>query len=263
MKIRCEECSTVYELAETLLEPGGSKVRCSRCGHIFQAAPPAPLPSSLPEAAPGPSAEKGPDIPPEEEGLDVRQAGSKQKYFWVLGIVSLAFFLAVSVRYFYFQHYYPDQANRDLIRKTFFLPSDLEGNKKLSLVNVKSYFQENNRLGPILVAAGEIINGYPESRQGITIRGSLLDGKNRVLLKQETMAGLVLNSEELGTLSWEEISRLPQKQPDRLALTGPLLPSKTISFMLLFPKLPAGARQISIEVLGSQKIQSPSSVRTF
>jgi predicted Zn finger-like uncharacterized protein len=38
--IRCERCSTLYELDEALLSPAGSQVQCTRCQHIFTAFPP-------------------------------------------------------------------------------------------------------------------------------------------------------------------------------------------------------------------------------
>jgi predicted Zn finger-like uncharacterized protein len=38
--IRCERCSTLYELEEALLSPAGSPVQCTRCDHVFTAFPP-------------------------------------------------------------------------------------------------------------------------------------------------------------------------------------------------------------------------------
>jgi len=38
--IRCERCSTMYELDESLLAPGGSEVQCTKCQHVFTAFPP-------------------------------------------------------------------------------------------------------------------------------------------------------------------------------------------------------------------------------
>jgi len=42
MIITCENCSIRFNLDETLLNPAGSKVRCSKCQHIFLAYPPPP-----------------------------------------------------------------------------------------------------------------------------------------------------------------------------------------------------------------------------
>lgn len=40
MDIQCEKCRTIFNIDETLLKEGGSKVRCSICRHVFMAYPP-------------------------------------------------------------------------------------------------------------------------------------------------------------------------------------------------------------------------------
>ena len=40
MDIQCEKCHSVFNIDETLIKEGGSKVRCSICRHIFMAYPP-------------------------------------------------------------------------------------------------------------------------------------------------------------------------------------------------------------------------------
>jgi predicted Zn finger-like uncharacterized protein len=39
LRIRCERCSTVYELDASRLSPGGTPVQCTRCRHVFHAFP--------------------------------------------------------------------------------------------------------------------------------------------------------------------------------------------------------------------------------
>jgi predicted Zn finger-like uncharacterized protein len=40
LNIRCERCSTTYDLDEALLAPEGSPVQCTKCQHVFTAVPP-------------------------------------------------------------------------------------------------------------------------------------------------------------------------------------------------------------------------------
>jgi len=47
MIITCEACNVRFNLDENLLKPTGSKVRCSKCRHVFKAYPAEP-----PQAAP-------------------------------------------------------------------------------------------------------------------------------------------------------------------------------------------------------------------
>jgi len=44
MVIECTECHTRFKLADDKVKPGGTKVRCSKCKHIFSVMPPAPEP---------------------------------------------------------------------------------------------------------------------------------------------------------------------------------------------------------------------------
>jgi predicted Zn finger-like uncharacterized protein len=64
--IRCERCSTMYELDEALLGPDGAPVQCTKCSHVFTAFPPRaagrtliglPPPPPAPAPAPHPSAD--------------------------------------------------------------------------------------------------------------------------------------------------------------------------------------------------------------
>lgn len=48
MIIECESCASKFNLDEGLLKPGGSKVRCSLCKHVFIAYPPEELPVEEP-----------------------------------------------------------------------------------------------------------------------------------------------------------------------------------------------------------------------
>lgn len=45
MIVTCPNCQTKYNLPEDRIPAGGTKVKCSRCSHVFKAEPPAPAPS--------------------------------------------------------------------------------------------------------------------------------------------------------------------------------------------------------------------------
>ncbi len=51
MLIRCEKCSTLYELDDRLLPPQGAPVQCSKCQFVFKAYPAPPQPSTPERAA--------------------------------------------------------------------------------------------------------------------------------------------------------------------------------------------------------------------
>ncbi len=44
MIVKCEKCQVAFNVNDNLIKPGGSKLRCSKCKHIFTVHPPAPPP---------------------------------------------------------------------------------------------------------------------------------------------------------------------------------------------------------------------------
>ncbi len=76
MNIRCERCSTTYELDESLLAPEGSPVQCTKCQHVFNAVPPRAAGRTLVgvPAAPPPH----PVAPPRQPHSDTPAGSSRQ-----------------------------------------------------------------------------------------------------------------------------------------------------------------------------------------
>jgi len=63
MVIQCTQCQTRFKIADDKLKPGGIKVRCSKCRHIFTVMPPEPVPSP-------PAVVPTPPESADEEGFD-------------------------------------------------------------------------------------------------------------------------------------------------------------------------------------------------
>ena len=261
MIIRCEKCSTTYHLEEKQIEPFGSKVRCSRCGHIFWAEAPS-FSETLDFQKSNPDQEPFLAVEEEEEKVAL-QIRPVRKTLWTLVTVGILILVALAARFFYVQYLHPNWSMSDTWSKVFFLPVDPEGIQKISLVNIKKYFKENEKIGRFFIIEGEIKNGYPTIRQKIRIRGALKTAENKVAVSREVYAGWTLTPEELNTLSFEEIDRLHSTQPERFSSNARVSPGKTLPFMILFPPLPPGSTQVSIEVVGSQKNQSISFVNLF
>lgn len=268
MIVQCEKCTTTYHLDQQLIEPFGSKVRCSRCSHIFWVEPSSfsdtpPFSGSLSESLPGPQAFIPLEQEQEEEEAALQIRPARRKSLWILGILLGLVLLALGVRFFYIQNLHPKWSTQDIIKSVFFLPVDPEGNQKISLINIKKYFKENQKAGRFFIVEGEIKNGYPDARQRVKIGGSLRMADNRVAVGREVYAGWTLTNEELETLSLEEINRLTTSQPDRFSTSVRALSGKTLPFMIIFPPLPPGSSQVSIEVISSEKAQPHSWLKSF
>lgn len=53
MVVQCESCQTEFNLDDSLLRKDGTKVRCSRCRHVFKAYPPSPALPAETDESPG------------------------------------------------------------------------------------------------------------------------------------------------------------------------------------------------------------------
>ena len=70
MRISCPSCQVTYTLANDRIKPGGSKVRCSKCGQVFTVHP------SFSTAPPLETATAAPDAPRQEEHLKPLPSGA-------------------------------------------------------------------------------------------------------------------------------------------------------------------------------------------
>jgi predicted Zn finger-like uncharacterized protein len=260
--VQCEKCGTTYHLDQTLLDPFGSKVRCSRCHHVFLVEPSLPGETSR---FPEPRIETEPLVPlPEEqreEEPEHLRPDSGKKTRWGFGILLALILAALIGRYFYIQALHPRWSSQDTLSAVFFLTPDPEGNQKISLVNIKKYFKENQKAGRFFVVEGEVKNNYSDIRQQVKIRGSLRTADNKVSVSRDVYAGWALSPEELENLSFDDINRMVASQPERFSASNRIPPGKTLPFMIIFPPLPPGSSQVSIEVLSSQKVQPHASLR--
>lgn len=80
MVIECTECHARFKLADDKVKPGGTKVRCSKCKHIFTVMPPAPEPPLEEEIDFGEFnmerlAEPGNEPPPEQAAAEPAATG--------------------------------------------------------------------------------------------------------------------------------------------------------------------------------------------
>jgi predicted Zn finger-like uncharacterized protein len=260
--VQCEKCGTTYHLDQTLLDPFGSKVRCTRCQHVFW------VESSMP-GEPSPSPEFQPEPAPPVPLVREHKAAESEplppapgkKTRWGFGILVALILAGLFGRYFYIQYLHPGWSSQDILSAVFFLTPDPEGNLKISLVNIKKYFKENQKAGRFFVVEGEVKNNYSDIRQQVKIRGSLRTADNKVAVSRDVYAGWALSPEELENLSFDDINRMVASQPERFSTSNRIPPGKTLPFMIIFPPLPPGSSQVSIEVLSSKKIQSHASLK--
>lgn len=130
-----------------------------------------------------------------------------------------------------------------------------QGSELISLHNIKQRFIDNPKINSFLVIEGEVKNNYQEDRKKILISGSVKTAENQGTMSHKVYAGWTFTTNELETLSFEELNRLKKLQTERFSPNIKVPPGNTIPFMILFPSFPLGSHQVSIKVLSSQKIE--------
>jgi len=118
---------------------------------------------------------------------------------------------------------------------------------------VNGKFVDNPKIGTLFVVTGQIKNEYEHSQRFIKITGKIFK-KGRALVKTETVyCGNLLSATELKSLNKVAITkrlknRFGDKRINMKVKKGQLLP-----FMIIFPNVPSGLEEYSVQVAGSEK----------
>jgi len=118
---------------------------------------------------------------------------------------------------------------------------------------VNGKFVDNPKIGTLFVVTGQIKNEYKHSRRFIRMTGKIYK-KDKALVKTETVyCGNLLSETELISLDQAAITkrlknRLGDKRINMNVKKGQMLP-----FMIIFPNVPSGLEEYSVQVAGSEK----------
>jgi predicted Zn finger-like uncharacterized protein len=122
----------------------------------------------------------------------------------------------------------------------------------LKPVDLQGSFVKNRKEGRLFVIQGQVRNEAGEARSAIAVKGVLYDGKDGVLLQRTVFCGNPLSLDELRSMSFAEIvERMNNQFGDSLANFN-VPPGKTISFTIVFNRLPEGLASFDVKLSGSE-----------
>ncbi len=290
MLIQCPRCQTKYNLDEALLSPAGSQVRCSRCGHEFQAEPPTG-PGSEPPRTPEP-----PPPPPEDDlmdflgddgkpikGLDLDEdqespGGSLFKKILAILIIlivclglllgGLLFLKSRGVNldedylginlYDYLTFLQPREPVGEKSPAAGGEKPQDPGNKRIHLAGVNGSFLDLEEQGQIFLIKGKVKNAYDHPVTEIRLRGILHTKDRRNAAESIVFAGHLLSDEEIKSLSRSVIEGIltnPQAAEETDVGTKP---GETVDFMIVFFDLPENLLEYTVEVVSSRSMSKQS-----
>jgi len=196
-------------------------------------------------------------------GIEAPPVRAKKMRVWMLGMVMLMLVAAAGALFVFPE--YGQMAMRELhvLFPGLAPPVAPEatpaaaGPAQVKIVEVKQRFVANPLLGNMRIVEGLARNDatYPLTR--IRIRGELVDLAGAFVKESSSYCGNLLNDEELGIMSEEQIFRelaIPQGSDvtnDRID------PQGTIPFMLVFLREPPGVAKTLVMPMAAERLLSP------
>lgn len=226
MIVECQSCHTKFELDPSQVRKGGSQVRCSKCKSLFFVKKPG-------------------NFRPTPSTSSLNSSRRKQrKYWWVIFLVTvilgsgLGLFIAYEKRVLVFE-YLKSLAYRDYD----------PGNRKMTLSDVKGFFEENNHAGKMFIIKGIAINGYDKTRSFIKIKAKLFNSEGSPVMEKEVICGNTVSDHELKVLPLQDIYSKLSVNDKTVVNTSP---QQSTPFALVFHNLPKDLAEFGVEVLSSQ-----------
>jgi len=131
------------------------------------------------------------------------------------------------------------------------MAADLNGNLKISTLDINSRFIKTKSNNVVFVITGKVRNEYNQTRKNICINARLYTKGKIIVQEVKFFCGNILSDLELIETSKENIlKRLKNRNGDNMS-NATVPPSGVIPFMVVFFELPENLDEFSVEVSGS------------
>ena len=247
MIVTCESCSTKFRLNPERLKGPSSKVRCSRCGHIFMLTQHEEevLEVNLEDDMDLPGIDSSipaPLLPPAVPSGPKKSSSRKRWLFWIATVLALAAGVQGLVSYLISR---PQQKTPQVSTETPLIKV---------LDSTQAFFLENAHVGQIFVIEGETENLSARPVSFILVEGKLFNTTNRVAITQRCYVGNAMTRDELARLNMTEIQNRMMYREGKSLGNVKIPPGKRVPFMLVFHNLPElkALSDYSVEIISSK-----------
>jgi len=249
MVITCESCGARFRLDSEKLDRPRTKVRCSKCKHIFVVDQPdedglihieisdeesAFIPGTIPE-------EIG-----QARGDEKRKGGSLKKKILLAGVAAVLI-LAVVALVFWSGGSIPPFMNKS--------PATVPPKPVVTITDsVQAYYLENVHSGQVLVIEGEVLNESSTPVSFVMIEGKLFNSKDTVAQIQRCYVGNSFTRKEITNLNLSEIQERMMNREGKNLKNVRIPPAGKAPFMLVFHNLPevSTLSNYSVNVISSK-----------
>jgi len=262
MLIDCPRCETRYRIAGDKLRPDGSKLKCTRCGHIFVgSAYDAMAEDGSAEGSQQDSSAMGVS---DLEGIGEEETGRAQKKKprrWIRFLLLLLLLVAAafgSVRYTGMTIRLPLLQQTSPRSETELDQRAASGEvvQDISLRNVSQYMVRNKHIGSILVIEGKAVNDSGGPKKGIELQATVFDEQGEKLRKKEFVCGKSVSLAQLQSYTQEELESEFSSHLARMSGTQKVKTGEAVPFMAVLYSPPPKMAEFSLEVLRARKAEA-------
>ncbi len=255
MIVTCESCKAKFNLNPDRLKGPKSKVRCTRCGHVFSVNSTDEDVLIHVDLSDEPFDDVDDMQPSPKAGIrsrHKRRLSMKLAAMVVLPILLLGGGVFVMIQKGVFSSSSQTPAETAPQEKTS--PAEVEQPSVYILDTTNAYFIENSHAGQIFVVEGEVVNESNKPISFILLEGKLYTRDNRVAQSQRCFSGNIMARNELAQLNVTEIQNRMMNREGKDLVNVQVPPARRVPFMLVFHNLPEldALSDYSIEVISAK-----------
>ncbi|WP_461834735.1 DUF3426 domain-containing protein [Desulfothermus sp.] len=261
MIISCPKCNTKYRVKDELLNPDGTKLKCSRCKHIFTFYPEKEDEKEIDGEAKK-SIDKEKQIKTEEkiklslEEPTIDEKSSKKIRNIVIGVVVVILISGI-IWYFYptISKKIPFLSHKKELKQISHNATKVESVKKINLEDIKQYFVDNEKIGKILVIEGRAVNKFEKPKELIKVKATLYDSNGKQIAQKTILCGNKLSLFQLQSWTKDHLEKELNSKVGVLMKNTNLQPGAGVDFMVLFYNPPENVSEYGLEVVQALDVE--------
>ena len=232
MEIDCPSCSSKFNLPDAAVRPG-AKLRCSVCQNVF------PLPAQ------DSGADAVPRQPPPHEPLQMAKPLRSKKIvlFCLLALVILGGAGGGGLWW----HLKGQPGNIPVAPASAL--SSAKKVERLTMRNVRQYYVTNEKIGPISIIEGKVVNGFPVPKELIEVEAALYGQDKSPLVSKRQFAGTALSLFQLQVLGEKELEAFINNKLEVLTNNTGIPPGGEVPFMVLFYNPPPSVTEFGVKIV--------------
>lgn len=259
MIISCPNCNTKFKVKDELITPGKTKLKCSKCSHIF-------LYEDEKE-------EEKKELEPTADNVDTKDTSQQTKIKmsleekvikgkWsskillivipitiVAGVLSLFLLTDLKSKIPYIS------TKNEIKQRPQNATNNIDAVKYISLEDIKQYMVENDKIGKILVIEGKAVNNFNKPKELIKIEATLFDDKGNVVEKKSLLCGNKVSLFQLQSWSMEQLEKELNSKVGVLMNNTKIPPGGSVDFMVLFYNPPQNVHEYGVKVIEALDVE--------